>query len=213
MDITFISDTHSHHELMTQDLSGGPILVHCGDVSNRGRESEVIEFLEWFHSLPYTHKIFIAGNHDFIFQKTNNIVIPDGIHYLFDSSVIIEGIKFYGTPWQPWFYDWAFNLPVGGNALREKWAAIPNNTDIVIVHGPPFGILDTVARGGVHVGCRLLAERLLEIKPNICAFGHIHEAFGTTTVDKTTYINASMLDLRYEYTNKPMIIKYETTFS
>lgn len=212
MKITFISDTHTKHYEMTNDLPGGPIIVHCGDVSSRGNVREINEFLEWFSELPYTHKIFIAGNHDFGFEKPyikSQIVIPENIHYLEDSSVLIEGIKFYGSPWQPWFFDWAFNLPRSGNELKEKWSDIPEDTDILVVHSPPKGILDVVARGGEHVGCELLRDRILEVKPKVVAFGHIHEAYGMEIINEITYINASLLDLRYDYTNKPIIIDYE----
>ena len=208
MEITFISDTHNYHNLMTSDLPGGPMIIHAGDVSSRGRYQEVQEFIDWFASLPYMHKIFIAGNHDFIFEKKNMLNIPDNIYYLQDSGVTIEGIKIYGTPWQPWFYNWAFNLPRSGPGLASKWEAIPEDTDILITHGPPFGILDKVARGGDHVGCELLAERIREIKPKICVFGHIHEGHGILEIEGTTYINASMLDQNYDYVNSPTIIDF-----
>jgi Icc-related predicted phosphoesterase len=210
MEITFISDTHSRHHLMTRDLPGGPMIIHCGDVSTRGRFQETQEFIDWFASLPYMHKIFIAGNHDFIFEKENNLTIPDTIHYLQDSSVTIEGIKIYGSPWQPWFYDWAFNLPRSGPGLASKWESIPVDTDILVVHGPPKGILDRVYRGGENVGCELLRDRILEVKPRIVSFGHIHEAYGKEEIDGVTYINASMLDLQYEYTNSPTVIDYSS---
>lgn len=208
MNITFISDTHTKHQEMTPDLPGGPILVHCGDVSSRGNSWEINDFFDWFVNLPYTHKIMIAGNHDFGFER-GSVVIPEGIHYLQDSSVIIEGIKFYGTPWQPWFFNWAFNLPRMGNELKERWSAIPEDTNILISHGPPKGILDRVIRGAEHVGCELLRDRIFEIKPNVVSFGHIHEAYGQEEIDGIRFINASLLDHRYEYTNKPIVINYE----
>jgi Icc-related predicted phosphoesterase len=193
---------------MTSDLPGGPMIIHSGDVSSRGRFQETQDFIDWFASLPYAHKVFISGNHDFIFEKENNLTIPDSIHYLQDSAVSIEGIKIYGSPWQPWFYNWAFNLPRNGKELKAKWDAIPEDTDILVTHGPPFGILDKVARGGDHVGCELLIERIREIKPKISVFGHIHEGHGTLELEGTTFINASMLDHRYEYVNKPIIIDF-----
>ena len=209
MEITFISDTHSRHDIMTMDLPGGPMIIHCGDVSSRGRFQETQDFINWFASLPYMHKIFIAGNHDFIFEKENALQIPESIHYLHDSSVTIEGIKIYGSPWQPWFFNWAFNLPRNGPGLAMKWEAIPEDTDILVVHGPPKGILDKVVRGAEHVGCELLRDRILEVRPKIVSFGHIHEDRGMIEIDGITYINASMLDLQYEYTNSPIIVDYE----
>lgn len=211
MQITFISDTHGKHEELTKDLSGGPILIHCGDVSNRGASWEIRDFLEWFTKLPYTHKIFIAGNHDFHFEKPitkNEVLIPNNIHYLQDNHVIIEGIKIYGTPWQPWFFDWAFNLPRNGKEIKEKCDQIPLDTDILITHAPPKGILDRVIRGYEHVGCEILRNRILDVKPKINCFGHIHESYGLEIINDITYVNASSLDHRYDYVNKPIVIDY-----
>lgn len=211
MEITFISDTHNIHNELNEDLVGGPLLIHCGDVSGRGSKREIDEFIDWFSSLPYTHKIFIAGNHDFLFERENikeSIRLPKGVHYLHDSHIIIEGIKIYGTPWQPWFYDWAFNLPRNGTELKEKFDLIPKDTDILISHTPPSGILDLVTRG-YNVGCEALKNRILEINPKINCFGHIHEAYGHEFINGTHYINASSLDQRYRYSNKPIILKYE----
>lgn len=208
MQITFISDTHSRHNLMTKDLPGGSMIISAGDVSGRGTFKEVNDFLDWFSSLPYTHKIFIAGNHDFIFEKPNALVIPDGIHYLQDSSVTIEGIKIYGSPWQPWFNNWAFNLP-RGEALAKKWAMIPDDTDILVTHGPPFGILDFTYYDKKSVGCEELYKRVFEVKPKISVFGHIHEAFGEKEIDGIKFINASMLDLQYDYTHRLTVVDYE----
>jgi Icc-related predicted phosphoesterase len=208
IDITFISDTHGHHDMMTNDLPGGSILIHAGDVSSRGHYKEVCKFLEWFESLPYMHKIFIAGNHDFIFERDNALVIPDNVHYLKDSYVIIEGLKIYGSPWQPWFHNWAFNLP-RGEKLAKKWAQIPDDTDILITHGPPNGILDFAIYSNENVGCEDLNIRIQEVRPKISVFGHIHEGFGQIEKDGIKYINASMLDLQYDYTNYPTVINLE----
>ena len=210
MEITFISDTHNNHHLMTNDLLGGPMIIHSGDVSGRGKYNEVNDFLQWFASLPYMHKIFIAGNHDFIFEKENALIIPEGVTYLQDEAVIIEGIKIYGSPWQPWFYDWAFNLPRKGPGLYSKWESIPDDVDILVTHTPPYGILDLTYRDKTPVGCEALREKLEEISPKIHVFGHIHEAYGQTQIGETLFINASLLNLHYDYVNKPVIINYSS---
>ena len=132
-DITFISDTHSRHNELTNDLKGGWMIIHAGDVSNRGEITDINEFTEWFGNLPYKHKIFIAGNHDFGFEvfnqnPNNGIIIPEGVTYLMDRMVEIDGIKIYGTPWQPRFYDWAFNVD-RGEEITKKWENIPNDVD------------------------------------------------------------------------------------
>lgn len=207
--ITFISDTHGLHNMVTDDLPGGPMIIHAGDVANRGTIREINEFLLWFSNLPYTHKIFIAGNHDFAFEDVRHmgdegIVIPDNVIYLQDDFVIVEGIKIYGSPWQPRFFDWAFNLN-RGEQLAEKWKMIPDDTDILVTHGPPFGILDRT-REGLNVGCDDLFNRVLEVKPKIHVFGHIHEGYGVNNIDGTTYVNASVLNRNYGYHNKPIEI-------
>jgi predicted phosphodiesterase len=230
MKITFISDTHTKHHEMTNDLQGGPILVHCGDVSSRGAKWEVKDFLEWFDSLPYMHKIMIPGNHDFFFDWDRKARTPQGqirfgnskiqkeevdelinqfpnIHILNDSGVTIEGIRFWGSPITPWFHDWAYNR--FGNEIEDHWNMIPEGTDILITHGPPYGIKDQVIRGNENVGCQFLLDKIKQIKPKIHAFGHIHEADGIEKVDDTIFINASSLSFRYEYTNPPIVIDYE----
>jgi len=214
--ITFISDTHGKHEYLTSKrmgniLGSGDILIHCGDVSNTGKSHEIKEFLDWFSNTDFTHKVFIAGNHDFGFQLVNTIApeyIEKGVHYLFDSSVEIDGIKIYGSPWQPVFYDWAFNLP-RGEKLAEKWAKIPGNTDILITHGPAFRMLDHVP-SGMMVGCEDLFNRIMDIKPKIHACGHIHWAYGQKSFNDVDFINAAVLNERYEYENKPVVINYDT---
>lgn len=211
MEITFISDTHGLHDQMTDDLPGGPILIHAGDVTGRGTMTEINRFLDWFTGLPYTHKIFIAGNHDFGFEVVRHnteegIRIPDNVIYLQDDFVVVEGIKIYGTPWQPRFFDWAFNLN-RGEQLAEKWKMIPDDTDILVTHGPPFGILDRT-KEGLNVGCDDLFNRILDVKPKIHVFGHIHEGYGMNNIDGTTYINASMLNRNYSYRNLPVVVDY-----
>lgn len=210
--ITFISDTHGKHYELNNDLPGGWIIIHCGDISNRGLMSEINDFTNWFGKLPYEHKIFIAGNHDFGFEDVRHsndpgIVIPDNVIYLQDEMVEIDGIKIYGSPWQPRFYDWAFNVD-RGDAIAKKWDAIPDNADIVITHGPVFGILDDTVQG-LRVGCENLYKRIMDIKPKIHACGHIHYGYGLKDYDDITFVNASSLGERYTYENKPIVLDYD----
>ena len=119
MKITFISDTHTKHHQVTSQLPGGDLLIHAGDLMNSGHnKNEINYFCEWFESQDYKHKIFIAGNHDKMFEdhplESNTIVNNYDVTYLQDDEDIIDGIKIYGSPWQPEFYDWAFNLPKDG---------------------------------------------------------------------------------------------------
>ena len=214
--ITIISDTHGKHEHLTSKRMGnilgdGDILIHCGDVSNVGKTHEIKDFLDWFSNTPFTHKIFIAGNHDFGFEHVDYIApeyIENGVTYLFDSSVEIDGIKFYGSPWQPEFYNWAFNLP-RGEKLAEKWAKIPGDTDILITHGPAYRMLDHTINGQM-VGDEDLFNRIMEVKPKIHCCGHIHLAYGQKSFNDIEFINAAVLNERYEHENKPVKLTFDT---
>lgn len=211
--ITFISDTHTKHQYMTGDLPGGYMIICAGDITSRGKFNEAQEFIDWFASLPYARKIFIAGNHDFVFEKPNALIVPDDVYYLQDSAIVLDGIKIYGSPWQPWFHDWAFNL-MRGEPLAEKWKMIPDDTDILVTHGPPYGILDYANYSRKQVGCEELYKRVFEVRPRIHVFGHIHEGFGQKEIDGVQFINASMLDESYDYVNSPVVIDYpEPDFS
>jgi Icc-related predicted phosphoesterase len=211
-EITFISDTHGKHYELNKDLPGGWMIIHCGDISNRGLMSEINDFTNWFGKLPYEHKIFIAGNHDFGFEDVRHHndpapIIPDGVIYLEDEMVEIDGIKIYGSPWQPRFYDWAFNVN-RGEEIAKKWAMIPGNADIVVTHGPVFGVLDDTIQGQ-RVGCEDLYMRIMDVKPKIHACGHIHYGYGVKDYDGVTFVNASSLGERYTYINKPIVLDYD----
>jgi len=214
--ITLISDTHAQHNQITQDLPGGDLLLFTGDLMNSGRDvNDIKEFCQWFNGLEhYNHKIFIAGNHDRMFEdfpeKAMEIVNSyKNITYLQDSWVDVindEGsVKIYGSPWQPWFCNWAFNLPRNGPELAAKWEAIPEDADILLIHGPAYGFVDTVwNKRHLPLGCELLADRVAVTKPKILVCGHIHTGYGWRQTDSTHYFNAAVLDDSYEYTQKPM---------
>ena len=213
MKITFISDTHNKHKELTDKnlLPGGDLIIHSGDISGRGLENEVTNFLDWFQDLNYTHKIFIAGNHDFWFEKSFDIVKKykdKGVIYLFDHFVNIDGLNIYGSPWQPAFFNWAFNLHTSKD-LKYYWDKIPNNLDVLITHGPPKYTLDVLPTG-VNVGCEELTKRVEVVKPKIHCFGHIHSGYGEKYVDGVQYFNAAVLGENYNLTNNPINIEYNT---
>lgn len=210
MRVVVISDTHNRHERLGE-LPEGDVLVHCGDATGSGHLKEVAKFLEWFAGQPHKYKVLIAGNHDWLFQKdplvAQSLVMgyKDSIYYLEDSSAMIEGVLFYGSPWQPWFCDWAFNLERGPE-LAKKWAQIPTKTEFLITHGPPKGILDACNDGEV-VGCWDLLERVKIVVPAIHAFGHIHEGYGSQVrveTGRTLFVNASICDRSYKPVNLPI---------
>jgi Icc-related predicted phosphoesterase len=226
MRIIAISDTHAkHHEVELPPYQPGDILVHAGDITRRGEIATVQNFSHWLKDLPYEHKLVIAGNHDFCFQDERAHQVMDmleqigGAHYLQDECVILNGIEFYGSPWQPWFHNWAFNLQRGSDIAR-KWELIPDSTNVLITHGPAAGNTGGLIPHVFHratgenlyeeeVGCEDLFHRIKELsnlKYHIC--GHIHECYGIHTHPDLTCIsvNASALDLRYECVNKPFIL-------
>jgi len=218
MRITVISDTHTRHGLIPiEHLPGGDLILHAGDIMNSGyNKNDILDFCTWFHSLDqYQDKVFIAGNHDRMFEdhpiEANTIVNNYGsVIYLQDDDLDVNGVKIYGSPWQPWFYDWAFNLPRNGLQLAANWETIPDNTDILITHGPAFGTLDTVeGRRHSNLGCELLAERIERLKPKIHVCGHIHSGYGYVFKDGTHFFNAAVLDEQYEYTQKPMTFDWD----
>lgn len=208
MKICFLSDTHGQHRSKRLILPEADAICHTGDFSPRGKTEDVVEFMRWFTTLPYKYKIFIAGNHDWGLFDHEDIMLeylPENVTYLKDSSITIEGIKFYGTPWQPIFLDWAFNLTE--EELVHKYAMIPNDTDVLLTHCPPYGVLDTCLYDGKIAGSPSLLNRILEINPIVSAFGHIHEQYGEISLyNNTTFVNGSVLNRRYELVNDPIIV-------
>lgn len=206
MRIVALSDTHCRHKSVK--LPKGDLLIHAGDISYRGKLSEVTDFLSWFGALPHPHKIFIAGNHDFYFEKASSLqiqeLLPPGVLYLNDCGVTINNINVWGSPVTPWFYNWAFNRPRGA-AIDLHWNLIPDDTQILITHGPAFGILDTVINGN-HVGDKGLLKRIETVKPALHICGHIHEAHGRVKRGATRFINASILNEKYECVNPPVVV-------
>jgi 3',5'-cyclic AMP phosphodiesterase CpdA len=218
--------------LITKDLLGGDLLIHAGDISSMGYKQEIQDFCKWFDSLDnYEFKMFIAGNHDWgfidreAFFVHRSVVIPKSteeilnsyknIDYLRDSSQEIQigdnpYIKIYGSPWQPEFFDWAFNLPRKGDELKNKWNDIPTDTDILITHGPAYGYVDRIVGRTEHLGCELLTDRIKEIKPKIQVCGHIHSGYGYVFDGNTHYINASVLNEQYKYNNKPLTVDWDS---
>ncbi|KPQ00245.1 metallophosphatase domain-containing protein [Marinobacter sp. HL-58] len=207
MRLVCISDTHSMHRQVT--VPDGDILIHAGDCLGVGTLDELEDLDNWFSEQPHRHKILIAGNHDWCLQDEPaeaEALIRNAI-YLRDSGVEIEGLKFWGSPWTPVFFDWAFNLP-RGEAIAERWAQIPADTDILITHGPPAGILDQVitANDSQSVGCDDLTGELKRLDLRVHVFGHIHESYGQRPMDQCLFVNASTCNGRFKPLNPPVVI-------
>lgn len=213
MKITCISDTHNRHKyLQKSDFETTDLLIHAGDFSGNGNRQQTVDFLQWFESLEIEHKVLIAGNHDFYAcsEHFNTILqsVAPSIIYLRNSSTEINGLKIWGSPYSNTFGQWAFMKD--DLELADIWETIPEDTDIVITHGPAYGIGDKVLnpqdRLSPHVGSQSLRKKLAtlpNLKLHVC--GHIHEASGLYIHDYVT-INASTCDLGYIPFNNPISV-------
>ena len=221
MKIATISDTHNRHEEINVPMDAD-IVIHAGDVSGKGSRYDIEKFLVWFGGLPNTHKVMVAGNHDFGFERDwleyKALAKQYGVEVLYDESIAVEGLIIWGSPVQPEFCNWAFNRSrtiedsmsytaqaKGHEYIGNHWDKIPDEVDIVITHGPVYGILDLTYRSSEHVGCKVLLEKLRRVKPLLHVCGHIHEERGVHVVyhggsemRPTTYVNASSLNLQYQ---------------
>lgn len=206
--IIAISDTHNHHDKLV--IPDGDILIHAGDMTGRGTARELKNVTDFLRGLPHQHKILIAGNHDFCFERDREVALQslNGLIYLQDQEVTVEGLRIYGSPWQPWFYDWAFNLHRGA-PIRAKWDRIPLGLDVLITHGPPHGILDQT-RLGMNLGCEELKAAVDRVRPRVHIFGHIHEAGGQKIKKGIKFFNVSSCDELYQTLSPPRVIDLET---
>ncbi|KAL4106691.1 hypothetical protein PRIC1_004738 [Phytophthora ramorum] len=224
MKVVCVSDTHGLHEDALQ-VPDGDVFVHAGDFTDTGERSEVLAFNEFLGRLPHRYKVVIAGNHESTFDRQfyprywhqyghTQQYDPQEVRalltnalYLEDQAVLIEGYVFYGTPWQPEFCNWAFNLP-RGDALLRRWRHIPTDTDVLITHTPPMGHGDQV--GYQHVGCaELLREVEQRVRPKLHVFGHVHEGYGRSASPDgaITYFNASVCTHNYDPVNAPFVFE------
>ena len=194
--ILHLSDTHSkHHEL--RNLPPADIIIHSGDISFAGSENEVMDFIEWFGALPYKYKLFIAGNHDDCLFGATLDGLPQNCFYLCNSSVTIQGVKFYGLP--------MFMADAMSGDYDTNIQKIPFDTNVLITHQPPYSVLDNSAN--INYGDPNLLHKVLQTKPKYHLFGHIHKAYGIEKSEHTTFVNAAMLSEDYQIINEPILLK------
>ena len=232
MIIDCISDLHGH----LPSLAGGDMLIIAGDITASDRVDQWCKFFKWFYEQKYEKKILVGGNHDGFLQQCcsskeckeiRDQFDPDQededfsgdewYEYLCDSGTEFQGLKIWGSPWTPAFMDWHF-MKHTPDELRQVWDLIPEDTNILITHGPPYGVLDYVkysSRGDHlrHAGCYELTKAIDRIKPGLHVFGHIHEQGGQHLVYKhtgpnTLCINAAIMNEHYEPVNKPIRVFY-----
>jgi hypothetical protein len=235
--LVHISDTHGFHRKLKVPF--GDVLIHSGDLSNRGEKYQVEDFVDWLVNQPHRYKIFIAGNHDICFDEYHplnerklekhllgehyypmkplwllNLLedLPDNVFYLENDGCEIEGVKFWGSPVTPWFYGeyWVFNKQ--RHEIQTTWEKIPHETDVVITHGPVHYKCDYVPKDQFFAGCQELDFKLQEIKPLIHMSGHIHEGYGWAYNGNTEFFNGSVLDGNYSMKNDPWVIELNKHF-
>lgn len=203
--LVVISDTHTKHDLLFRDgFPSCDVVLFAGDFMGSGyRHEDVKAFGKWFSALPAI-RIFIGGNHDRMLENDEKYVLSkfsSDVIYLKDSGCEVNSFKFWGSPYQPEFMEWAFNVP-RGEAIRKHWDLIPLDTDVLVTHGPPHGTLDTAYPGGQHLGCEELKHRVQAVMPSLHVFGHIHGGRGDSRhgiiMKSTQYINASFLNEQYQ---------------
>jgi Icc-related predicted phosphoesterase len=206
-----ISDTHGEHEQL--ELPDGDVLVHAGDMTAHGSESDTCNFMSWFGSRNFSHKICIAGNHDSYIEAQPGAVAEmadeAGVTLLNDSGCRVNGLYFWGSPITPRFLNWSF-MRDPGSAIEAHWNLIPLCTDVLITHGPPWGILDQVQRTEhicENTGCPSLLARIHIVMPAVHLFGHIHESHGRRDLGGVSYFNVSTMDEGYRIHNKPVVVE------
>lgn len=211
------------------------VLVHCGDFSDVewdlrtqrfvkiGDLSGISSFAEWCEMLlrkKYVGAVVvIAGNHDLRLDATFPDIastfpsLPEqcrkmldlpGVHYLQDEALALEGITFYGSPWTTRFYDWGFQIDSKAHD-EHLWSLIPERVDVLVTHGPPFGIGD-LTEDRRSTGSHGLMEAVERVKPRVHAFGHIHHGYGMAVKGPTLFLNASTCTEEYKPTNPPIVL-------
>jgi len=207
-----ISDTHNLHEQIK--IPWCDLFIHAGDCSILGSEKEMRSFAKWLNEQDAKYKIFVPGNHEFQFEKSLPLSFAwikeecPSVHLLIDQMVDIEGIKIWGSPYTPFFNNWAFNEFRGDN-IKRHWDLIPNNIDILITHGPPLSVLDQTLQNE-RVGCEDLFNKVQELKPKLHIFGHIHyEGSRQLHFNDVSYYNVAICDEMYVPINPITVIDFE----
>lgn len=197
MKVLHLSDTHGCHRRL-RDLPEADVVVHSGDFCMVGSEKEALDFLNWFCDLPYKHKIFICGNHDDCLYGTNIDGLDENVHYLCNSGVTIDGVKFYGVP--------MFMADCISDCQLRNYANIPEDVDVLVTHTPPYGILDF--DDGINYGSEELLQRVSEVNPKLHLFGHIHRHHGQTDNGITHFSNGAIMNEDYTNLQSPNEISY-----
>jgi Icc-related predicted phosphoesterase len=205
--LVLCSDTHELHEDLV--MPQGDILLYAGDLSFFSRSLDAIDsFNEWLHGLPYRHRLMTLGNHELLFEQKPLLIdsLLDGATVLVNDSVEVEGLKVFGSPTTT-HLGTAFGVP-RSEARRQLWARVPDDTNVLLVHGPPYGVLDGMAGSDEHVGDPELLARISELRElRLVVFGHVHAAPGIVERNGVTFVNASMLGSSGSIERAPIVLR------
>jgi Icc-related predicted phosphoesterase len=219
MKVVAISDMHGQLEFSVPEAD---LLLIAGDLCPASHDPWMslymqedwlnIELRYWLADQPIKECVAVAGNHDWIWEKDASRVpkLNKNFHYIEDESIEILGVKIYGTPVQLPFNDWAFNREE--KRIQSHWDNIPEGLDILLLHSPPYGILDETHHpnyASEHIGSKSLMKRIKKVNPRYVIFGHNHGAYGVEEHDGITYVNASLVDEEYKMNKEPIILEIE----
>lgn len=201
MKIIHLSDSHGAHSRL-RNLPEADIVVHSGDFTMTGSEAEAIDFLNWFCDLPYKYKIFICGNHDACLYGANIDGLDSNVHYLCNSGIEIEGVKFYGVP--------MFMEDCITDRQEKFYKNIPSDTDVLISHSPAYGILDF--DDNLNYGSEGLLSKLSSLNLKAHLFEHIHAQHGTLNQNDIIFSNGAIMNADYSNLQPPNIIQIELKY-
>jgi Icc-related predicted phosphoesterase len=202
--IVVLSDTHELHREV--DVPPGDLLIHAGDFTMDSRNAEkLIDFNEWLGYLPHSFRIAIPGNHDFAVEDPSRRQLLTNATLLINECVEVMGLKIWGSPATPLFGE-AFGVATE-RGRADLYSRIPADTDILVTHGPPYGILDRVPGSDYHQGCRELLAAVRRVRPMLHVFGHVHEGNGTFSTPDTLFVNAALPGRGFGMSNIPQVFR------
>lgn len=210
--VVVLSDTHELHRDL--DVPDADILIHAGDFTLfslfSGSNRSLADFDAWLGEQPHRHKIVVPGNHEYILEKSasRNAALHNA-RVLINEGLAIDGLRIWGSPVTS-LGNGAFGM-ASPTERRNLYRQIPDGTEVLITHGPPYGILDSASGSNLHAGCPELLEAVIRVRPKLHIFGHIHAGYGTFADDFTTYVNASLMGPFGALDKRPLLFEFKAT--
>lgn len=202
--LVLLSDTHELHREI-DDLPPGDILVHAGDCTMFSRSLRaIVDFNDWLGELPHRHKVVVPGNHEtFLQTDPSNRKLLSNATVLINEAVTVAGLRIWGSPITQSGPAFGLRSP---DDRRRFYSSIPEDTDVLVTHGPPFAMLDR-SPGSTHQGDPVLLDAVMRVRPRLHVFGHIHAGFGIFEGEHTTFVNAALLGPKGEIDKKPLVLR------